>query len=332
MVKVTCPRCGQLGYLTRVKVYNSYYMRVEHWENGKKRVCYLGKDVNRLRHMLEEVIGGSGGGVKILKMPGGDYHIADLLLPRLERLCPKPKCTLVEVFGGSGYVSQTANRAIFGNIVYNDINNMLITLYKYVKEHPEQLATLLALLPYSRSYYRIVRDLVKTNQDFGSLVAAALVFYAYNVAYHGNTQRDFAYAVHPGRNEAKRYKGKVWAIVKYAETWKDIVIENLDFREVIKKYDSARTVFYLDPPYPDRAEDYYGTAFTVNDLREMATMLTQIDGRFLLKLNKKTYELISDVLTVDRYNVERFERTLHMQKVKERQRGTWTLVLVSSRV
>lgn len=331
MVKVVCPRCGQVGYLTRVKVYNSYYMRVEHWENGKRRVCYVGKDVNELRRQLEEVVGSRGGGAKILRMPGGDYKIADVLLPRLEQLCPKPKCTLVEVFGGSGYVSQTASRAVYGNIIYNDINNMLTTIYRYVKEHPEQLATLLALLPYSRVYYRIVRDILKINQDFGSLVAAALIFYAYNTSFHGNlTRKGFAYGIDPGNNEARAYRGRVWAIVKYAEAWKDVVIENLDFREVIKKYDSARTVFYLDPPYPDRSKDYYGVSFTVDDLREMAQILTQVRGRFLLKLDKKTYELISDILPADRYNVETFERKLNMQRVRGRQRGTWTLVLVSN--
>jgi len=328
VAKVTCPRCGQPGYLTRVKVYNNYYMRVEHWENGKRRVCYVGKDVHELRRQLEEVVGGSGGGVKMLVMAGGDFHIADLLHPRLERLCARPRCTLVEVFGGSGYVSQTASREVFGNIVYNDVNNMLITLYKYVKEHPEQLATLLALLPYSRSYYRIVRDLVKANQDLGSLMAAALIFYAYNASYFGKIGKGFAHGL--VKNDARSFKGKVWAIVKYAEAWKDVVIENLDFRQVIRKYDGGRTVFYLDPPYPDRSKDYYGTPFTVGDLREVAQMLTQIKGRFLLKLDKKTYDLISDILPASKYNVEMFDRKLHMQRVRNRQRGTWTLVFVSN--
>ncbi len=329
MVKVVCPRCGRPGYLTRVKVYNNYYMRVEHWENGKRRICYLGRDVNEFRRYLEEAIG--GGGVKILGMPGGDYKIADVLLPRIEQLCPKPKCTLVEVFGGSGYVSQSVNRAVYGNIIYNDINNMLVTLYKYVKEHPEQLATLLSLLPYARSYYRIIRDTMKINQDFGSMVAAALFFYLYNATFNSViTRGGFSYSISPTKNEARRFKNRAWAIMKYADAWRDIIIENLDFRAVIKKYDSERTVFYADPPYLNRAEEYYGTPFTTDDLREMATMLTQIRGRFLLKLDKKTYEPISDILPADRYNVEILERKLHMQRVRGRQRGTWLLTLVSS--
>jgi len=329
VAKVVCPKCGRPGYLVRVKVHNSYYMRVEHWENEKRYVCYLGKDVNELRRQLEEVIG--RGGAKVLRMPGGDYKIADVLLPRLERLCPRPRCTLVEVFGGSGYVSQMANRAVYGNIIYNDINNMLTTIYRYVKEHPEQLATLLALLPYSRAYYRIVRDLARVNQDFASLVAAALFFYLYNTAFHGNvTRKGFAYSIDPAKNEARAYRSRVLAIVRYAEVWKDVIIENLDFRQVIKKYDGRRTVFYLDPPYPDRSKDYYGTAFTVDDLREMATMLSRIRGRFLLKLDYRTYELVKDLLPDSKYVVEVFERPLNMQRVKGGKRGKWLLTLVSN--
>ena len=329
MAKVDCPKCGKPGYLTRVKVYGNYYMRVEHYEGGKRRVCYMGKYVSELKRMLEEVIGG-GGGAKILQMPGGDYHIADLLLPRLERLCVKPKCTLVEVFGGSGYVSQTANREVFGNIIYNDINDMLTTFYRYVKEHPEQLAYILSLLPYSRSYHRIIRDLVK-DPDVASLAAAVIVFYAYNTSFYGKVaDRGFSYAVAPNSNEAKAFRSRIAAILKYAAAWRDVLIENLDFRAVIKKYDSAKTVFYLDPPYVDRSEEYYGTPFTVNDLREMALMLTQIRGRFLLKLDYRTYELVKDILPEGRYRVEVFERPLHMQRVRGGKKGKWLLTLVSN--
>jgi DNA adenine methylase len=283
--------------------------------------------VSELRLMLEGVVG--GGGAKILKMPGGDYHIADLLLPRLEQLCVHPKCTLVEVFGGSGYVSQTANRKVFGNIIYNDINDMLTALYRYIKEHPEQLALILSLLPYGRSYYRIIRDLVR-DRDLASLVAAALAFYGYNASFHGClTRRGFSYSIDPNRNESKSFTSRIAAVLKYAATWRDVVIENLDFRAAIKKYDSERTVFYLDPPYVDRSEDYYGTPFTVNDLRDLAAVLTQTRGRFLLKLDYKTYELVRDILPEGRYKVEVVERALHMKRVRGGKKGTWLLTLVS---
>ncbi|MFP3192886.1 MAG: DNA adenine methylase [Thermoproteus sp.] len=266
-----------------------------------------------------------------MRLPGGDYFNADILQPRIEGLCIRPKCTFVEVFGGSGYMSQMVSRGVFGNIIYNDIDSLLVTLYKYIKEHPERLGVLLALMPYSRAYHKIVRDILRVNRDFASLVAAALVFYGVNTSFLGGlAKKGFAYSIHPNRNEAKAFRSKAWAVVKYAEAWRDVVIENLDFREVIRKYDSERTVFYLDPPYPDRSKAYYGHLFTVDDLRDMAKMLTEIQGKFLLKLDAKTYELISDILPKSKYVVERVERKLYQQKARGREKGTWTLTLVSN--
>jgi DNA adenine methylase len=328
LMRVVCPRCGAVGRLTAVEVRGVYHLRVVHEEDG--RTCHLGMDADGLARELERVLGPGAANAKIVQIPGGDYHIADLLLPRLERLCTRPKCTLVEVFGGSGYVSQTASRRVFGNIVYNDINNMLTTLYRHVKEDPELFAALLALLPYSRAYYRIAAELLKTCREFGSLVAAALAFYVYNTSFMGKVGKGFAYSVAPTKNEARELKTRAWAVLKYAEAWRDVVIENLDFREVIRKYDSGRTVFYLDPPYVGRSEDYYGVKFTVDDLRDLAAMLTEIRGRFLLKLDYEMYKLIKDILPEGMYRVEVVERTRHMKKVKEGRRDRWLLTLVSN--
>ncbi len=59
-------------------------------------------------------------------------------------------------------------------------------------------------------------------------------------------------------------------------------------------------------------------------------MLTQVKGRFLLKLDYRTYELVRDILPDGRYKVEVVERTRHMKKVKDGQRDRWLLTLVSN--
>jgi DNA adenine methylase len=305
-------------------------MRVEHREGGRRTTCYLGRDVEELRRYVEQIAGGAVA-PKAVRVPGSDFHIADLLYPRIERLCPK-KCTFVEVFGGSGYMSQTVSRRKFGNIVYNDINNLLVAIYKHIKESPERLATVTSLLPYSRAFHRIIRELLREDRDLAPFVVATLAFYALNTSFFGTyDMRGFAYSVNPHNNEARAYRSRVASILRHAERWKDVVIESLDFRDTIKKYDSETTVFYLDPPYIGRDMEAYDTKFTAENLRDMATVLTQIRGKFLLKLDYKTYKLISDILTEDRYVVETVERLRHMKKVKGGRRDTWLLTLVSSK-
>ena len=133
---------------------------------------------------------------------------------------------------------------------------------------------------------------------------------------------------HPGRNLARSYHKRARGILDMAEKWKDITIENLDFRDVIKMYDMETTVFYLDPPFIGRSEDYYGVDFSVDDLRDMATMLTQIKGKFLLKVDDKTYAFIEDIL--GKYKVEKIEQTLSMDKRVGEEKKKWALVLISN--
>jgi len=332
-MKVTCPRCGEPGYMTRVKVYDKYYVRVEHVKRGeKKRICYLGKDPTELRQLIETHLGGRVAD-KILIYAGGDFPLKEILLPRIESLCPKSKCVFVEVFGGSGYMSQIVSRKKFKVIVYNDINSMLVAIYKHVKENPELLTQLVSFLPYSRAFHKIILGLLHSNIEFASIIAATAAFYAINTTFNGNiVNKNAGFSYGTTYNKAEVYGRKAYTILKYADVWRDILIENLDFREAIKKYDSEKTVFYLDPPYVGRSEEYYGTPFTVDDLREMATMLTKIRGRFLLKLDYKTYEPIKDILPSDRYNVEIMERARYMQKVRGGQRGKWLLTLVSTKL
>jgi DNA adenine methylase len=339
-MKITCPICGEPGYLTRVRVGKHYYMRVEHITriNGKntKRICYLGKDTTELVSMINEIMNNNSSRSppkKMLWFPGGDYFIADILLPRIEKLCAFDKCTLVEVFGGSGYISQSIDRAKFSNIIYNDIDDKLTTFYKIVKENPGLLTQLIALLPYNRAYHRIAKALFKSgNYELGDLETAALLFYAVNTSINGIAiKAGFSYAKHPGRNKAREFVSKIRGVLQFAVAWRDVTIENLDFREAIKRYDAPWTVFYLDPPYVPTAKEYYGKPFTVEDLRDMASMLTAIKGKFLLKLNDRSYSYVQDILSENKYAVERIELSLNHQVKKMEKKDKWVMILVTTK-
>ena len=329
-MKIICPVCNSEGYLSTEKRGNQEYLYVIHVikENNKikKKKHYIGKDLESIKEEIEQMIDNKGIR-KIIQFVGGDYWIADEILERLYRVGPG-KYTFVEVFGGSGYISQIIDRNKFPNIIYNDINDKLTTLYKMVKEKPKELAFLLSLLPYSRSYYKIVIELLEKNKNLGELEAAAIFFYFLNGAFLGKAKSGFAFSINPNRNMAKSFKKQVRSILDFAKNWKDITIENLDFRKVIQLYDSEKTVFYLDPPYPDRSDNYYGITFTIKDFRDMAKILTQIKGKFLLKVDDKAFNLIKDIL--GNYKIERLKKKLSMNKRKNEEKNIWTLIFVSN--
>jgi len=66
-----------------------------------------------------------------------------------------------------------------------------------------------------------------------------------------------------------------------------VVIENLDWMDVIARYDRPGTLFYLDPPYLGGESDYGVGVFIRGDFQRMADKLRAIEGRFLLSINDR---------------------------------------------
>lgn len=64
-----------------------------------------------------------------------------------------------------------------------------------------------------------------------------------------------------------------------------VVIECLDFGDFIPRYDSRKTLFYLDPPYWGCENDYGKEVFTRADFTRLADVLSAIKGRFIMSLN-----------------------------------------------
>ena len=64
-----------------------------------------------------------------------------------------------------------------------------------------------------------------------------------------------------------------------------VVIECLDWSDFIPRYDSAETLFYLDPPYWGCEDDYGKAMFERADFLRLALLLGGIRGRFILSLN-----------------------------------------------
>ncbi|MFN7053752.1 MAG: DNA adenine methylase [Gemmobacter sp.] len=64
-----------------------------------------------------------------------------------------------------------------------------------------------------------------------------------------------------------------------------VVIECLDFGEFIRRYDSAGTLFYLDPPYWGSEGDYGKALFSRPDFQRLADQLARAQGRWLLSIN-----------------------------------------------
>ena len=103
--------------------------------------------------------------------------------------------------------------------------------------------------------------------------------------------------------------------------------ENLSYEQVIKKYDSPKTYFYVDPPYW-KTENYYSLHdFDVEDHENLCTQLSNIKGRFSLSYYE--FDLLSEWLPKDKFVWEsrEFVKAASASKGRKQNKGTEILVM-----
>jgi DNA adenine methylase len=266
---------------------------------------------------------------KLFHFPGGDWWIKDEILNLLSRSGCR---VLVEVFGGSGVVSMYAPRNQFKVIVYNDLDGLLTNFFEVLQSKPRELRERLAKLPMSREISAKYAKMILSGEveKLDPVEKAVAWFYAVNTRFWGKIAG--GYAVDRKRSQAINIARKLVALEEYARMWAGVSIENLDFKRVIKLYDSPNTVFYCDPPHMEVGgkgrERYYRFGFTEQDMRDLLGLLDNVKGKFVLKLSSDNLEYKFIKRWVEKYKVERVEHALSMRKVAGGARPRFITLLI----
>jgi len=263
---------------------------------------------------------------KPLRYPGGDWYIKDEIIDLLVKSRSK---VLVEVFGGSGVISMYAPRDVFKIIVYNDIDSLLTNFFIVLKERPRDLQKRLVLTPVSRDVIRRYVELYNSGEihKLDPVEKAAAIFLLTRATFDARRE---TFQTDVSKSLAKNVKRHVALLTEYSKMWQDVTIENLDFRELIKKYDRDYTVFYCDPPFLLSSREgrsrYYKYLFKEQDMRDLLDMLEKIKGRFVLKLpeDHMKIDFMKEWIERNKYNVKTVEHVLLMKSVvggeRERQK------------
>lgn len=208
---------------------------------------------------------------------GGKGKVAHKII----ELMPNHK-SYVEPFGGAAHV--IAQKPPSYHEVYNDIDGNLVNFLMVTRAQEEEFIQAVETLPYSRQLYERWKN--ETTDGLNDFDRAIRFFYLNRSGIAGGNNEDRAktgwrHSVSASQNPAKGYQGSVRRINSFAQRMRDVMIEHLDFRSIIEKYDSEITLFYVDPPYIGR-EQYYAGGFTQQDHRDLADMLNQIKGRAIV--------------------------------------------------
>lgn len=213
---------------------------------------------------------------------GGKYYMANDII----RLFPKHR-VYVEVFGGAGHIffkKETSDIEI-----YNDIDNGLTTFFSVLRdeEKANKLQRLLQLTPYSREEFYKCRDTWREETDEIEKVRKWYVALMQSFSSNFSTWSYSKSKSSRGMSQAvSQWLGKIEKNIPDAiERFKIVQIENLDFRDVIKKYDSKDTLFYLDPPYVHNTRKMtyqYQHEMTDKDHNNLVDILLKINGKAIL--------------------------------------------------
>jgi DNA adenine methylase len=196
-----------------------------------------------------------------------------------ERLHATGKTCLVDVFGGSGAVTMYSG---FRKRVYNDINGDLVNLFRVMaddKLRPGLLKKLRWTPPSRQIYTEDHQIYVSGGLSFKEIDdpvdRARATFYKLRYCFGGKYRNGgFAMSV-SGRKQIKEIQSYQKVLRDFAAVgafFRETVIENLDFSELIKRYgDKEGVVLFADPPYPGYT--YYANELNDNDHRLLAEML-----------------------------------------------------------
>jgi DNA adenine methylase len=230
---------------------------------------------------------------------GGKSRISKWITPHI----PKDIETYVESFSGMYWCFFNINLEEYPKlktIVYNDFNPLNYNLYRCVKNHKRLLEECNKLIVQEKgvtptdpicvkNFNNFQKEIYSDNLVIGdkpNYEIAAKYAYVLTQVFSGANPSKSKFIDLKGKYHSKftSFKNKL-RDPKWQKMFESIThVENLDFEEVINKYDSPKTYFYLDPPYYIVGEgNYYSKHdFTREDHERLAKTLQKTKGKWSL--------------------------------------------------
>ena len=207
---------------------------------------------------------------------GGKSKLAEKIIqmiPDHEAYC--------EVFAGAAWVFFRKEPSKYETV--NDLDSDLITFYRVLQNHLEEFLKQFKWLLSSREWF----EDWKRQQEAGGLTdiqQAARYYYLQRHSFAGHVKgRTFGTGpMRRPRINLLRIEEELSEVHLRLST---VTIENLSWQDFLKRYDRARTFFYLDPPY--FKAPYYMHNLVIEDYREMARILAALKGKFILSINDR---------------------------------------------
>lgn len=250
-----------------------------------------------------------------------------------------------EAFGGMMWCYYNMDLSKFPNlkrIVYNDFNPLNYNLFKCVQNPNELLSAINSIecqqlgveqtpIHLKEQFNNFQKELFDENFKFtvGDYEVAAKYVYIVTQVFSGSKPETSSFIDLKGKYKSKylTFRDK---LIK--PSWVDYFVkitdvENLDFEDLIKKYDSETTYHYVDAPYW-KTENYYSNHdFDRNDHERLANLLRVVKGKF--GMSYYDFELLNQWFPKNQYRWERkqFAKAAAAKKGQTQNMGEELLIM-----
>lgn len=211
---------------------------------------------------------------------------------------PQDMEVYLETFGGMYWCFFNMDLSKYPNlkkVVYNDFNPLNYNLFKCV-QNPSELQRAMDSIPvqqlgvtntpqeYKERFSEYQTELFSSGFTYNTpdYETAAKYAYVLTQVFSGSKPETSSYIDLKGKYRSKylSFRDKL-SKPDWVEHFVRITdVENMDFEDVVNKYDSEKTFIYLDPPYW-KTENYYSNHdFDREDHERLANVLHKVKGKF----------------------------------------------------
>jgi DNA adenine methylase len=190
--------------------------------------------------------------------------------------------TYCEPFGGTGAVLLAKEPSKVE--IFNDVDDSLVNLFKVLRDRDlcRQLQSACESTLYARAEFKLAQEPVDDPVE-----RARRFLIRQRMSRSGLGER-WSYCVQDSHREmasvVRRWHSGVERLSKLHQRLRTVQIEQADWREIVDRYDSHRTLFYLDPPYlqDTRIGGRYSHEMTRGDHEELVERILLVKGMVIL--------------------------------------------------
>ena len=203
---------------------------------------------------------------------GGKQKLVSRILP----LIPDHEIFCVPFIGGAAvFIASEPSKSE----IINDLDAMISIFYRVVRNDFRRLKKRIESTLYDRTIHRVAWTIKQVPHHYSNIDIAWAFYVLTGVGFSGTLD---SFGCYTKGNKAQTFMNKrlLWNEA-LKERFKGVQIENTDALDLIKRRDTERTFFYLDPPYIDTCQPY-STDYTIEHYKALLDQLSQLKGKFLL--------------------------------------------------